>query len=483
MTSFPDESPDLPANLPEYSVSELSLALKRTVEDSYGLVRVRGEISGLTRAPSGHVYFSLKDMDAALDGVMWRGKAQLLSFKPTDGLEVVCTGKLSTYPARSRYQLIAEAMVPAGAGALLALLEERKRKLEAEGLFASSRKKKLPFLPDVIGVVTSPSGAVIRDILHRLADRFPRRVLIWPTRVQGEGAADEIAAAIDGFNTLPISSKVPKPDLIIVARGGGSIEDLWAFNEETVVRAAAASKIPLISAVGHETDTTLIDYAADARAPTPTAAAEMAVPVRAELLISLLGTTRRLIRALTARLEAEQKELTALARILPRPEDILAIASQRLDVASERLDRALVGHAHALEGRLLRIAGRLNRHALQGLFLRSQEKARQCGMRLEQALGNRLLHIKRHLDGLDRLLLSVSHRRVLERGFALVRSADGRLITRKAGTFPGMGLRLRFADGEIAAQIPAEADEPSQKKSADTRKTPRKHGPGQGSLF
>jgi len=278
-------------NLPEYTVGELSALLKRTVEQNFSYVRVRGEISGFKRHSSGHSYFALKDADALLDAVSWRGTR--LTIKPEDGMEVVCTGRLTTYPARSRYQLVVESMELAGIGALLKLLEERKARLAAEGLFAEARKKPLPYLPDIIGIVTSPTGAVIRDILHRLADRFPRYVLIWPVAVQGEGAGSQVAAAIEGFNRLLPQGTPPRPDLLIVARGGGSLEDLMAFNEEIVVRAAAASAIPLISAVGHETDTTLIDFASDKRAPTPSAAAEMAVPVRLELRAELVGWIRR----------------------------------------------------------------------------------------------------------------------------------------------------------------------------------------------
>ena len=283
------------SNLPEFTVSEISQAVKRTIEGAFGRVRVRGEVSGFKRAASGHLYMSLKDEAAVLDAVCWRGTASRLAFPPEDGLEMVFTGQLTTYPGRSKYQLVIEEVEPAGEGALMALLEKRRKALAAEGLFDDARKQELPFLPELIGVVTSPTGAVIRDILHRLADRFPRHVLIWPVAVQGTEAAAQIAAAITGFNRLAPGGPVPRPDLLIVARGGGSLEDLWAFNEEIVVRAAAASEIPLISAVGHETDTTLIDFAADTRAPTPTAAAEMAVPVRAELAMTVsdLGAVRR----------------------------------------------------------------------------------------------------------------------------------------------------------------------------------------------
>lgn len=274
-------------NAPEYSVSEISGAVKRMVEDQFGHVRVRGEIGRVSRPASGHVYLDLKDERAVLSGVVWKGNAARLGMQPEQGLEVIATGRLTTFPGQSKYQIVIEAMEPAGAGALMALLEKRRKALAAEGLFAEERKHALPYLPGVIGVVTSPSGAVIRDILHRLRDRFPRHVLIWPVRVQGEGAAAEVAAGIRGFNALAPGGAIPRPDLLIVARGGGSVEDLWPFNEEIVVRAASESAIPLISAVGHETDTTLIDFAADWRAPTPTAAAERAVPVRADLVTQI----------------------------------------------------------------------------------------------------------------------------------------------------------------------------------------------------
>ena len=325
------------SNLAEYTVTELAFALKRTVEEAYGLVRVRGELSGFKRAASGHLYFALKDEKALIDAVAWRGSVPKLAFEPADGLEVICTGRLTTYPGRSKYQLVVERIEPAGVGALMALLEERRRLLTAEGLFDQARKRPLPFLPEVIGVVTSPTGAVIRDILHRVADRFPVRVLVWPVLVQGEGAAEQIAAAIRGFGALPMGGAVPRPDVLIVARGGGSIEDLWAFNEEAVVRAAAASPIPLISAVGHETDTTLIDHAADRRAPTPTAAAEMAVPVRRDLLLQQSDLDGRLHHAVARRLDQLAQRLDGLARGLPRPEMVLGMAAQRLDDLGERL--------------------------------------------------------------------------------------------------------------------------------------------------
>src|SRR5689334_13080843 len=365
----------LRSNLPEYSVSEISNLLKRTVEEKFAYVRVRGEISGFKRHSSGHCYLCLKDEEAVLDAVIWRMTAQRLGLKPEDGMEVVCTGKLTTYPGRSKYQLVIESVELAGIGALLKLLDDRKKKLEAEGLFAESRKTKLPFLPEVIGVVTSPTGAVIRDILHRLSDRFPRRVLVWPVIVQGEGAAEQVAAAIEGFNKLRPGGTVPRPDLLIVARGGGSLEDLMAFNEEIVVRAAAASAIPLISAVGHETDTTLIDYASDRRAPTPTAAAEIAVPVRSELLAGMEDLSARLYGGTVRVIEGNRRELRAAARALPKPEDLFAIARRTFDELSSRIGRALIANTRAHHVQFERSAARLSLGNLTRL-------ATRCGERL-----------------------------------------------------------------------------------------------------
>ena len=324
-------------NLVEYTVSELAFALKRTVEDAYGLVKLRGEISGFKgRHSSGHCYFTLKDEGACIEAVIWRSTFERLKFKPDEGLEVVARGRITTYPDRSKYQIVIDALEPAGVGALLAQLEERKKRLAAEGLFEEARKKALPFLPRIIGVVTSPTGAVIRDILHRLGDRFPCHVLVWPVRVQGETCAVEVTAAIAGFNGLDGTGPIPRPDLIIVARGGGSLEDLWGFNDETMARAVAASAIPLISAVGHETDWTIIDYVADFRAPTPTAAAERAVPVRADLLITVTQHGLRVATSLRRRIGSERHRFAGLARGLPRKANILDLPRQRFDSASAR---------------------------------------------------------------------------------------------------------------------------------------------------
>jgi exodeoxyribonuclease VII large subunit len=358
--------------------------LKRTVEDAFPFVRVRGEISGLKAAASGHTYFDLKDDKAVLNAIIWKQQSRLIRLRPEPGLEVVCTGRITTYPGSSRYQIIVEQMELAGMGALMAMLEERKKKLAAEGLFATERKKPLPFLPEVIGVITSPTGAVIRDIMHRLDDRFPRRVLLWPVAVQGERAAGEIAAAIAGFNAFD-GAGLPRPDVLIVARGGGSVEDLMAFNDEAVVRAAAASAIPLISAVGHETDTSLIDYASDWRAPTPTAAAERAVPVRAELLEQILGFEARLLRCLRRGMADRRRHLVQLARVLPRAETLLAGPRQRLDLAADRLQHSLSRNLQLHGARLARAAGMLRPRLIGARVAAGRERAAALGARAGRA--------------------------------------------------------------------------------------------------
>src|SRR4051794_2286807 len=379
-------------NAPEFTVSELSSALKRTVEDAYGHVRVRGEISGF-RGPhsSGHCYFALKDETAKIEAVVWKTAYGRMRFKPQEGLEVIATGRLTTFPGPSEYQIVIEALEPAGVGALMALMEERKRKLGAEGLFDEARKQLLPWLPEVIGVVTSPTGAVIRDILHRLAARFPRHVLVWPVRVQGEGSAEQVAAAIRGFNALAEGGRIPRPDLLIVARGGGSLEDLWSFNEEIVVRAAAESMIPLISAVGHETDITLIDFAADKRAPTPTAAAEMAVPVRAELFVEVSSHARRMMRCWQRGQEGRRTELRAAARALPAPAELLALPRQRLDAAAGSLPRALKANSHAHFRRFAHVGARLTLRVLRAQVAQAAQRLTTSGERLDLS-ARALLH-------------------------------------------------------------------------------------------
>ena len=462
-------------NIVEYTVSELSQALRRSIEDGFSYVRVRGEISGFKRHGSGHCYFALKDAEAVLDAVCWRMTAIRLGIRPEDGMEVVCTGRLTTFPGRSKYQLVVDAVELAGIGALLRLLEERRQRLAAEGLFAVEHKKPLPFLPEVIGVVTSPTGAVIRDILHRLADRFPRRVLIWPVSVQGEGAAAQVAAAIAGFNRLPAAG-VPRPDLIIVARGGGSIEDLMAFNEETVVRAAAASMIPLISAVGHETDTTLIDHASDRRAPTPTAAAEIAVPVRLDLLADLAGKSSRVSAGLARFFTERRLHLAGLARGLPLPQDLIGNMAQRLDDRSERLRLSAERHLRAARHNLALAGVRLRPEVLMTDLDRAGARLCETDARLH-AVMMRLIEAKR--DGADnfagRLAThSERHESLLARGYVVVRDGEARVVTEAAKVKLGEALDLEFYDGKVGAIAGRTPRRP-------VRRTPPR--PEQGNLF
>ena len=460
-------------NRPEYTVSELAAALKRSVEENFSYVRVRGEVSGYKRHGSGHCYFSLKDADAVLDAVCWRATAIRLSVRPEDGMEIIATGRLTTYPGRSKYQLVVESVELAGIGALLKLLEDRRKRLAAEGLFAAERKKKLPFLPRVIGVVTSPTGAVIRDILHRLADRFPRRVVVWPVVVQGENAAAQVAAAIDGFNRLRADGPVPRPDLLIVARGGGSLEDLMAFNEDIVARAAAASAIPLISAVGHETDTTLIDHAADRRAPTPTAAAEMAVPVRLDLVAELDGKTARLARGLSRLFDERRLHLAGLARGLPDPNDLIGSAAQRLDDRAERLRLAIQGRLGAARGQLA--AARLRPTALAADIGRAKARLDNIAPRLATAAARAIAEQYRVIDGLAGRLASLTdtHERRLYEGYVVVRRGDA-VIADAAKVTLGP-LELEFHDGKVDVFAGAVA--------RPRRSRPPKVLPGQGSLF
>jgi exodeoxyribonuclease VII large subunit len=477
-------------NVVEWTVTELSAALKRTVEDAYGYVRVRGEISGFKGAsPSGHVYFRLKDEKAVLEAVIWKGVFGRMRVKPEEGLDVIVSGKLTTFAGSSKYQIVIDALEPAGIGALMKLLEERKKKLAAEGLFDAARKQLLPFLPRTIGVVTSPTGAVIRDILHRLADRFPRRVLVWPVRVQGESSAAEVAGAIRGFNALPERGSLPRPDLIIVARGGGSLEDLWSFNEEIVVRAAAESMIPLISAVGHETDITLIDFAADKRAPTPTAAAEMAVPVRAELLAGIAALTARQSGAWQRGMEVRRTELRAAVRALPARDELLAEARQCLDTLETRLPRALHANAQLHRTHLTRAAARLTPRLLRQRLSRGGEIVTALDARRGRALRVALDRRAQRLRSAGQLLAAFSYRGVLARGFALVRDGAGRPLRSAAAVSGGTRLEIEFSDGRVGAVADGEAP---AAPSVPSRAKPRPRGGqgsggqgpgGQGSLF
>jgi exodeoxyribonuclease VII large subunit len=460
-------------NLPELTVSELAQAVKRTVEANFDRVRVRGELGRVMIAKSGHLYVDLKDENATVSTVMWRSNVAALTFKPEEGLEVVAEGRLSTFPGRSQYQLVAERMAPAGVGALLAQLEKLKAKLAAEGLFARERKKPIPYLPRVIGVVTSPTGAVIRDILHRLEERFPRRVVLWPVLVQGPEAAGQIARAIKGFNALEGDLR---PDVLIVARGGGSIEDLWAFNEEVVVRAAAESRIPLISAVGHETDTTLIDFASDLRAPTPTGAAEKAVPVRGELVERVEVLEGRLKGGLVRGLEKRRTELRAAAARLPRLETLFQIPQQRFDRAAERLNAALVANARAAQSKFDRVAARLRPQALRQDIERRGDHLSRTAARLEPAVRRSLEAHRKHLDAAGRMLESLSHKSVLARGFVMAHREDGTLVRAAKDLSAGDVIDLTFHDGDRKAVV----DPPSDGAKPKSRPKP---GGGQGSLF
>lgn len=448
-----EDDPTVPGSNapPEISVSELSQKLKRLVEGEFSFVRVRGEISRVTVARSGHMYTSLKDENAVLDAVCWKGTLSRLSVKPEEGLDVVCTGRLTTYPGRSNYQLIIETMELAGEGALLKMLEERKKKLAAEGLFDPARKKNIPFIPHRIGVVTSATGAVIRDILHRLSDRFPRHVVVWPVMVQGKGAAEQVAAGINGFNSLPEDSPY-RPDLIIVARGGGSLEDLMPFNEEIVVRAAANSLIPLISAVGHETDTTLIDFAADLRAPTPTAAAEKAVPVRSDLLAQVMENDRRLFTAVQRLIQQNKIHIEGLARGLTDPKRLLEQAAQRLDHATLRLDGSLEKGLDKKASTLRELEAKLSPQTLKRRITDTLRILEGYGDRLHRS-GAQMLDTKQtRLQNLSSLLESLSFERVLDRGFALVTDREGKPLLSAKDAKTAKKISLRFHDGSTQAE-------------------------------
>ena len=505
-------------NVVELSVGEISQAIKRTLEGAFDRVRVRGEVGRPNYHGSGHLYFTLKDADAAMDAVAWRGTVGKLNLRLEEGMEVVCTGRISSYPKSSRYQIVVESVELAGEGALLKLLEDRRKKLAAEGLFDAGRKRPLPFLPDVIGVITSPTGAVIRDILHRLADRFPRHVLMWPVPVQGDGAAEKIAAAIRGFNAIAPGGPVPRPDVLIVARGGGSLEDLWQFNEEIVVRAAAGSDIPLISAVGHETDTTLIDYASDRRAPTPTAAAEMAVPVRAELLAQVIDDERRLVSGADRLLEDRRTRVEGLARGLPRPAELLEGAMQSLDHQTERLQSTMAArlertasrlatasaalrHPRDVLDRAAREVAQLDGRLIAGLRIAVRDRAsRFDGLspaeRMAGGIARSFATAEARLKTAGQLLETLSYERILDRGFALVRDDRGEPVLAAAATGPGQKVSIRFKDGEVGAVIAG--DDAGSTGTGDgkpaTARTARpaagKPGPaaakprgGQGSLF
>ena len=527
------------SNSPEMTVSELSGAIKRALEDGFGYVRLRGEISGY-RGPhsSGHAYFGLKDDKAKIDAVIWKGNFQKLRFKPEEGMEVIAQGKITTFPGSSKYQIMIDTLEPAGAGALMAILEERKRKLAAEGLFAEERKRRLPFWPAVVGIITSPTGAVIRDMLHGFNERFPAHVVVWPVRVQGDGSAAEVAAAIRGFNAIQPGGRIPRPDVLIVARGGGSLEDLWGFNEEIVVRAVADSAIPLISAVGHETDWTLIDLVADARAPTPTKAAEWAVPMFSDLVEKTEKLELRLKIAVRRSVENHRTHLKAAARGLPRPEDLVAMPRQRFDSVDKRLGRALLANTRALglrhaklaarlqprlldvriaraadrlealsrrsgdglarltahrRTRLERLTGHLTPELVRGRLGRAGERVEALSERSRRALENAIAARRRVLDGSSGMLRSLSYQSVLGRGFALVRDSAGQAVRSTGQVKAGAMLSVEVADGRFAAQaleggaaVVAQTPKPAQTSAAAPAPRKRESGSGggsQGSLF
>jgi exodeoxyribonuclease VII large subunit len=530
---------DSPSNLTEFTVSELSGSIKRTVETAFDHVRVRGEISGFRgQHSSGHAYFSLKDDKSRIDAVIWKGSFPKLKYRPEEGMEVIATGRITTFPGSSKYQIVIEQMEPAGAGALMALIEERKRRFTAEGLFDPATKQLLPFMPRVIGVITSPTGAVIRDILHRISDRFPVHVIVWPVKVQGEGSGDEVANAIKGFNAIEPAGPVARPDVLIVARGGGSLEDLWSFNDEAVVRAAAASDIPLISAVGHETDWTLIDYAADVRAPTPTGAAEMAVPVKADLEAQIATLAARLSGAINRQMDYRSQGLRALARALPSLDQLLALPRRRFDEASSGLGRSLELNTmnkrrsferaaaklspDMLTRRLVERRQRLGEQAtraervierliernkarlgrfdatltavpsrLQGLIARSKDRLESLGRRADSAVVHDLRRARSLVVAQDRVLQSLSYKNVLQRGYAVIRDGSDRPISRAAALATSQPVAIEFADGRVSAVVGEGAAAPDVEPQATSSKSPsaakpaRKAEPpvGQGSLF
>lgn len=447
--SLAEPPPSVDGNAPPYTVSELAGALKRTLETNYGYVRLRGELSKVTRHASGHTYLSIKDERACIDGVIWK-TVKGLKVRPEQGLEVIVTGRITTYPASSKYQIVVDSMEHAGVGALLAQLERLKAKLAGEGLFDPSRKRPPPRTPAVIGVITSPTGAVIRDILHRLRDRWPCRVVVWPVVVQGDAAAAQITAAIGGFCG---GGAAPRPDVLIVARGGGSVEDLWPFNDETLARAVAACAIPLISAVGHETDTTLIDFVSDLRAPTPTAAAELATPVLADLRAAVADHGRRMARCTERALEIRRTRLESATRGLPRPDDLVAFAAQRLDLLAGRLAGARERNVAVHERRLVGATARLSPALLERPGLRAARTVGDLGLRLHRAAARGLTDEGRQLERLAQLLRSLSPDRPLERGFARVHRIDGTLVRSAAALAPGEPVSLRFADGAAGAVV------------------------------
>ncbi len=478
-----DVAPETDSNAKAYSVSELAFALKRTLEDAYGFVRLRGELSKVTHHSNGHVYLTIKDERAAIDGVVWKGSVRNLSIRPQQGMEVIVTGKITTYPAGSRYQMVIETMEAAGVGALLAQLERLKAKLQGEGLFDPARKRPLPSMPAVVGVITSPTGAVIRDILHRIRDRWPCRVIVWPVVVQGDAAAGQVANAIARFNALAPDGPVPRPDVLIVARGGGSVEDLWAFNDEALARSVAAGTIPLISAVGHETDTTLIDFVSDRRAPTPTAAAEMATPVLSELRGYIGDLSARLHRCGGRAVEDPRGRVEHAGRALARVPDLVEMAAQRFNLAASRLGAGLSRNVAAHGTDLVRVSARLTPSLLQRPQQVHADRLERLVARLKPCMDRGLERREERLASLSKLYASVDPSAPLKRGFARVHRTDGSLVRSGASLASGEGVRLVFADQSRDATIdgtPSAAPQPAKPTRAPKPPTPPSN---QGDLF
>ncbi|MDD3836918.1 MAG: exodeoxyribonuclease VII large subunit [Phenylobacterium sp.] len=473
---------DAPSNARPYSVSELAFALKRTLEDAYGFVRLRGELSKVTHHSNGHVYLTLKDERAAIDGVVWKGSVRGLKCRPEQGLEVIVTGKITTYPAGSRYQIVIETMEPAGVGALLAQLEKLKARLAAEGLFDRARKKPIPAMPATIGVITSPTGAVIRDILHRIRDRWPCRVVVWPVVVQGDAAATQVRAAIDGFCALG-GGPIPRPDVLIVARGGGSVEDLWPFNDEQLARTVAGCTIPLISAVGHETDTTLIDFVSDMRAPTPTAAAEMATPVLAELRAAVSDLSARMHRCGARVVEDRRGRVEAAGRSLARIPDLVEMAGQRFNIAASRLSAGLTRNVDAHERDLVRVAARLSPHLLERPQRVQLDRLTGLAARLAPAVDRKLDRAAERLAGLEKLRLSLNPDRPLRLGFARVHRPDGTLVTTGASLASGDSVALVFQDKENVRHAVVDGGAPEPRPAKTARAKPPAAPAEQGDLF
>jgi exodeoxyribonuclease VII large subunit len=483
MSDLAPESPAETGNARPYSVSELAFALKRTLEDAYGFVRLRGELSKVTHHGNGHVYLTLKDERAAIDGVVWKGQVRGLSIRPEQGLEVIVTGKITTYPSGSRYQIVIETMEAAGVGALLAQLERLKARLAEEGLFEQARKVALPSMPAVVGVITSPTGAVIRDILHRIRDRWPCRVIVWPVVVQGDQAAAQVCAAIRGFNAMRTDGAVPRPDVLIVARGGGSVEDLWPFNDETLARTVAEGTIPLISAVGHETDTTLIDFVSDRRAPTPTAAAEMATPVLAELKAFVGDLGARMHRCGGRVVEERRGRIEHADRALKRVPDMLRLAEQRFDIVSGRLGAGLARNAAVHERELVRVASRLSPLLLQRPQAVQRQRLDSVAARLKPGVSRALERAGERLGALSKLYLAVDPERPLQRGFARVTRADGSIVHAGATLASGEAVDIKFGDKVTRQAVidGAGGEAPAAVKPA--RSKPKAASPPQGDLF